>query len=82
VTLARATRALHAPGWFFINGESWKMGGDDAKRLVKLATHRQLSAQEVQGASAALQSLLKEWSLMGWIQPLPRTPANRPASSR
>jgi 50S ribosomal protein L16 3-hydroxylase len=82
VTLARATRALHAPGWFFINGESWKMGGDDAKRLVKLATHRQLNAQEVQGASAALQSLLKEWSLMGWIQPLPRTPANRPASSR
>jgi 50S ribosomal protein L16 3-hydroxylase len=69
VELARATRALFAPGWFFINGESWKMGGDDARRLMRLAQQRSLSAQQLQGASDGLLSLLDEWREMGWINP-------------
>jgi 50S ribosomal protein L16 3-hydroxylase len=69
--LARSTRALYAPGWFFINGESWKMGGDDAKRLQRLATQRMLSAKQLQGASPALLALLNEWKEMGWITTCP-----------
>jgi 50S ribosomal protein L16 3-hydroxylase len=72
VALARATRALHAPGWFFINGESWKMGGEDAKRLTKLAAQRALSVQDFAGASPELLNLLHEWKEMGWIIPATR----------
>jgi 50S ribosomal protein L16 3-hydroxylase len=82
LTLARATRALHTTGWFFINGESWKTGGDDAKRLVKLAARRQLSAQDVQAASAALHDLLNEWKELGWIIPIAAARKSRPALSR
>ncbi|MGL4574886.1 MAG: JmjC domain-containing protein [Burkholderiaceae bacterium] len=83
VALARATRALFAPGWFFINGESWKMAGDDAKRLTLLAQQRALSAAQLQGASAALSGLLDEWRQMGWIVPAKtRSPQNPKAWSR
>jgi 50S ribosomal protein L16 3-hydroxylase len=67
LALARASRALYAPGWFFINGESWKMGGDDAKLLTRLATQRYLDSSQLQTASPALLRLLREWKEMGWI---------------
>jgi 50S ribosomal protein L16 3-hydroxylase len=70
VQLAPFTLALHSPGWFFINGTSWRVTGSDAKLLKALAEQGRLPAKAVAGASDAVQEQLQAWLDDGWLHAL------------
>ena len=70
--LDRRTRMMYDDRHLFINGESFRAGGADARLMRRLADHRALSANEVCRASADAQTLLGDWFEAGWLhlQPL------------
>ena len=51
----------------FLNGESWRAAGRDARMLQQLADQRRLDASVVRKASPALRELLDQWSEDGWL---------------
>ncbi|MEX8517110.1 MAG: cupin domain-containing protein [Leptothrix sp. (in: b-proteobacteria)] len=51
----------------FLNGESWRAAGRDARMLQQLADQRRLDARTVRQASPALRDLLDQWSEDGWL---------------
>ena len=51
----------------FINGESYRAGGADARLMQTLADQRQLGAAPVTRASPGAQALLAEWYEAGWL---------------
>jgi 50S ribosomal protein L16 3-hydroxylase len=55
----------------FINGESFRAGGADARLMRRLADQRALSANEVRRASDDALALLCDWFAAGWLHPLP-----------
>jgi 50S ribosomal protein L16 3-hydroxylase len=52
----------------FINGESFRASGMDARLMRELADRRQLGRARVARASAGAQALLQEWYEAGWLQ--------------
>ena len=54
----------------FINGESHRARGADAKLMRRLADSRALTPQELKRASPAARALLKDWVAAGWLLPL------------
>ncbi|HEU4459387.1 MAG TPA: cupin domain-containing protein [Methylibium sp.] len=68
VELARGTRMLYDDTHVFINGESWRAGGRDAKLLRRLADRFALDAAGVAGASREARALLDDWLAAGWLQ--------------
>ena len=71
VALDRRSRMLYDAGHVYLNGESWRAGGRDARLMQRLADLRQLSAREVAGASEGARELLAQWCEDGWLQPQP-----------
>ncbi|CAN7287679.1 JmjC domain-containing protein [Rhizobacter sp. LjRoot28] len=69
VRLDRRTRMLYDDHHVFINGESFKAGGRDAKLMHRLADDRALSAERVQQLSDDALDLLDEWVEAGWAHP-------------
>ena len=69
--LDRRTRMMYDERHVFINGESFRAGGADARLMQRLADQRALSANEVRRASADAQTLLSDWFEAGWLHPLP-----------
>lgn len=67
LVLDRRTRMMYDDRHLFINGESLRAGGADARLMRRLADRRALGAQEVQRASADAQALLGEWFEAGWL---------------
>ncbi|MGA8516424.1 MAG: cupin domain-containing protein [Burkholderiaceae bacterium] len=67
VKLDRASRMMYDEKHVYLNGDSWKVAGKDAKLLRKLADARTLSATEVGAASAQLQSALGQFMEQGWL---------------
>ena len=67
VRLDRRTRMMFDAKHVFINGESFRAAGSDAKRMRKLADERELSAAEVGKLSAPAQELLMQWCEDGWL---------------
>jgi 50S ribosomal protein L16 3-hydroxylase len=67
VALARGTRMLYDDTHVFINGESWRAGGRDARLLRSLADRQCLRAGEVARASAEARALLGDWLVSGWL---------------
>jgi 50S ribosomal protein L16 3-hydroxylase len=65
--LAAATRMSYDAKHMFINGQSFKCAGTDAKLLRKLADERLLSATELRAGSAALTSAIGEFAKEGWL---------------
>jgi 50S ribosomal protein L16 3-hydroxylase len=51
----------------FINGESFRAAGRDAKLMRTLADERQLSAKQVASLSDDARCLLDEWATDGWV---------------
>lgn len=51
----------------FLNGESWRAAGSDAKLMRRLADQRSLDTKALAKASDAALSLLQEWFDAGWI---------------
>jgi 50S ribosomal protein L16 3-hydroxylase len=66
--LDRKTKMLYDQDFVFINGESWRCKGADAKYLRLLADERSLDAAQVAKTSPTLNNLLKDWLEAGWLQ--------------
>ncbi len=67
VRLDRASRMMYDEKHVYLNGDSWKVAGKDAKLLRKLADNRSLTAIEVGASSAQLQSALGQFIEQGWL---------------
>ncbi|MGE0675331.1 MAG: cupin domain-containing protein, partial [Methylibium sp.] len=66
--LDRRTRMMYDEHHVFINGESFRAGGADARLMRALADRRTLTAREVRKASDDAQTLLQDWFEAGWLQ--------------
>jgi 50S ribosomal protein L16 3-hydroxylase len=69
VALDRRSRMLYDTQHVFINGESFRAGGRDAKLMHRLADRRSLSAAEHGQLSAEARELLQGWTDDGWLKP-------------
>jgi 50S ribosomal protein L16 3-hydroxylase len=55
--------ALH----IFLNGESWRAAGADAKLMQKLANQRFLEPKDLNKSSDGAMALLQDWADAGWL---------------
>ena len=67
VRLDRRTRMQYDAQHIFINGESFRAGGRDARLMQQLAQHRRLAANEVRRLSADASELVSGWLEAGWL---------------
>ena len=67
VELDRRTRMMYDARHIFINGESYRASGRDARLMRALADDRQLGEREVAGLSADARDLLGQWKEAGWL---------------
>ncbi|MES2956670.1 MAG: cupin domain-containing protein [Pseudomonadota bacterium] len=70
VRLDRRTRMAYDARHIFINGESLRAAGRDARLVRMLADRRRLDAASMHRASAQAQALLAEWLGNGWLHAL------------
>ena len=68
LSLDPKTRMLYDEEHVFINGESHRARGADARLMQSLADRRMLSAKDVGKASSAARTLLADWYEAGWIK--------------
>jgi 50S ribosomal protein L16 3-hydroxylase len=66
VVLDRRTRMLYDEDHVFVNGESYRAGGTDAKLMHRLADERCLAASEVRRLGAEARAQLAQWVEAGW----------------
>lgn len=67
MVLDRRTRMMYDARHVFINGESFRAGGLDAKLLRRLADRRRLAADEGARFSAEARFALQDWLRAGWL---------------
>lgn len=67
VTLSPRSQMMFDARHIFLNGESWRAAGNDAKLMRRLADQRCLNAAELTKASDGAVSLLQEWIDEGWL---------------
>jgi 50S ribosomal protein L16 3-hydroxylase len=67
VRLDRRTRMLYDDAHVYINGESFKAGGRDAKAVRRLADRRELGASGLATMSAEGRAAIDEWMAAGWL---------------
>ena len=67
VKLALQSQMMFDARHIFLNGESWRAAGKDAKLMQKLANQRFLDARDMAMASDAAQALLQDWLEQGWL---------------
>ena len=65
--LDRRSRMMYDEAHVFINGESFRASGRDARLMRQLADARVLSAAEVAQLSAGALDLLNQWAEDGWV---------------
>jgi 50S ribosomal protein L16 3-hydroxylase len=70
VRLDPATRMMYDDKRVYVNGESWRAAGADARILRRLADLRQLSAAERAAASDEVRELLDQFAEDGWLHPV------------
>ena len=78
VYLDKKTRMLYDADFVFINGESWRCRGDDARSLRQLADQRQLN--DLSGISPELAALIRDWVQAGWLHSALPIPAQKQRS--
>ena len=66
IHLDRRTKMLFDPKHIFVNGESFRASGRDAKLLQKLANEKTLNAKEASILSAPAAELMQAWWEEGW----------------
>jgi 50S ribosomal protein L16 3-hydroxylase len=69
VVLHPATRMLYDARHVYLNGESFRAGGRDARAMQRLADTRHLAAADCRRLSAEAQALLADWLVCGWLRP-------------
>jgi 50S ribosomal protein L16 3-hydroxylase len=67
VALDRRTRMLYDDRYVYINGDSYRAGGADARLMRRLADDRKLDSRSMRAASRGAAGLLAEWFHMGWL---------------
>ena len=67
VVLDRRTRMMHDAHHVFINGESFKASGRDARWMKQLSNDRRLDSRCVALFSADALTLLSDWCDAGWV---------------
>ena len=65
--LDRRTRMMYDERHIFINGESYRAAGRDARLLHELADSRKLPGATLRLASAEARELLAQWLQAGWL---------------
>jgi len=70
VQLDRRTRMAYDARHVYINGESHRASGRDARLMRALADQRRLEAAAMGSASQEARTLLGEWLADGWLQAL------------
>lgn len=68
--LDRRSKMMYDDRHVFINGESFKVGGRDARLLRSLADDRCLSARKIQSLSSDAKNALMDWADAGWLHAL------------
>jgi 50S ribosomal protein L16 3-hydroxylase len=68
VALDRRTRMMYDAAHVFINGDSFRASGRDARLMRRLADERRLDGAAVAGASRVARALLREWFEAGWLR--------------
>ncbi len=68
IRLNPKSRMMYDAHHVFLNGESYRAGGADARLMQQLADGRALSAAKVAKASPAARDLLADWHAAGWIR--------------
>ena len=68
VQLDRRTRMAYDTRHIFINGESLRASGRDARLMQALADRRGLDAGAVRSATREARAQLDEWLASGWLQ--------------
>lgn len=66
--LDRRSRMMYDQAHVFLNGESFRAGGRDAKLMRLLADRRRLTAIQVAQLSDGARELLDQWTEDGWVQ--------------
>ena len=69
LALNARTRMLYDAHHIFINGESYRAKGADARLMQRLADARCLTAAEWRRASPDAKALLADWQAAGWLAP-------------
>lgn len=67
IRLDRRTRMQYDAQHVFINGESFRAGGRDARLMQQLAQTRQLTAADAQRLSTDASELVATWQQSGWL---------------
>jgi 50S ribosomal protein L16 3-hydroxylase len=80
IVLDKRTKMLFDSRHVFINGESFRAGGTDAKVLRKLANEKTLSASWASKLSLDATELMQAWWEEGWWH-VKAAPDKPPASS-
>ena len=68
VKLALQSQMMFDARHIFLNGESWRAAGKDAKLMQKLANQRFLDASDLVKASEDAIGLLQDWLDQGWLE--------------
>ena len=68
VKLALQSQMMFDARHIFLNGESWRAAGKDAKLMQKLANQRILDASDLVKASEDAIGLLQDWLDQGWLE--------------
>jgi 50S ribosomal protein L16 3-hydroxylase len=74
LVLDRRSRMGYDSQQVFINGESFRAGGSDARLMRRLADQRALASADVQRLSAGARALIAEWLQAGWLHASPGSP--------
>jgi len=68
--LDRRSRMMYDKAHVFINGESFRAGGRDARLMQAFADARRLEARQVAQLSEGARELLDQWAEDGWVRTL------------
>ena len=68
LVLDARTRMMYDADHVFINGESHRARGADARLMHRLADQRRLDAGDLRKASGGVAELLGDWHDAGWLQ--------------
>jgi 50S ribosomal protein L16 3-hydroxylase len=71
LALDARTRMMYDSDHVFINGESYRAKGADARLMYRLADQRHLAASDLRKASKSAIALLGEWHEAGWLAQIP-----------
>lgn len=68
VELSPRSQMMYDARHIFLNGESWRAAGNDAKLMRLLADQRYLDAKALAKASDGAMALLQDWVDAGWLR--------------